>query len=453
MLRPYQTEAIDSIRQQIAGGKKRIVIVLPTGAGKTTIASEIIRLARANGKTSIFVAHRQELVYQAHERLAHFGIDAGIIMPPHKANGHAVHVASVQTLIRRQHPPADIVFIDEAHHCTSSSYKIILANYPDAWVFGLTATPYRRDGKGLGETFEELLVPITMQELIDQGYLVMPRYFGAKEDFSDIKIKMGEYDNNQLFEKIDRKILYDGVVDKFRQFGQGKALVFCVNIEHSMNTRNVFVNAGYKTEHIDCDTENWVRKNILRDFQNNKIQILVNCALFTEGYDLPDINTVILNRATKSRGLYFQMVGRALRPAQGKTHCIVIDHGNNVFEHGPVEADQEYSLNGNKKKKKEVAGEKAEQARECPACMTLLGIRTQTCPFCGYNFPINHTLLTAEFEEIKIRKVVIPKHLRKPWSQMNDEELEEYRKLKGYKSGWVWHQKKARKEKERIKYG
>ncbi|GIK23662.1 MAG: hypothetical protein BroJett005_30760 [Ignavibacteriota bacterium] len=441
----FQIKTIDLLREKISQGKKRIIIVLPTGAGKTTIASEIIRLSKSNGKKILFMAHRQELVYQAHERLAQFGIDAGIIMPPHKANGHNVHVASVQTLVRRQHPPADIVFVDETHHINSASYKRILENYKNAFVFGLTATPFRSDGKPLGEIFEDIIAPVSVQELIDQNFLVRPRYFGAKQDFSDIKIVRGDYDNKQLFEKVDKKILYDGVVEKFKQFGHGKTLVFCVNVQHSKNTCETFSNAGFAAAHLDADTDTPTRQRVLKEFAEGKWQILCNVAILTEGFNLPTINTIVLNRATKSKGLYFQIVGRGLRTAEGKENCIIIDHGNNVFEHGPVEADQDYDIHQKKKKKKSTSTVQ-DQVKECPICFSLIGKRTQICYHCGYQFPPSHKIVESEFEEIKIKKVVIPKHLRKPWSQMTDEELEEYRALKGYKKGWIWHQKQLREK-------
>lgn len=308
-LRAYQTKTITDIREKISQGKKRILVVLATGAGKTSVAAEIIRLARGKDKKSLFIAHRQELIYQAHSRFADIGMDAGIIMAGHKANGHDIHVASIQTLIRREHPPADIIFIDECHRIAGKSYATVLDNYKNSVIIGLTATPYRSDFKPLGEFFDELIAPVTMQELIDDGYLVQPRYFGAKQDFSKIKVKMGDYDNKQMFEYVDKKILYDGVVEKFKQFGHGKALVFCINIEHSKKTCEAFVSAGFKAIHLDCDTDTITRKRILKEFADGEWQILCNVALFCEGFDLPSINTIIINRATKSKGLYFQICG------------------------------------------------------------------------------------------------------------------------------------------------
>ncbi len=445
-LRDYQHRAIDLLRQEFKKGHKRVLLTVATGSGKTTIASAIAQSSLMKGKRIIFVAHRQEIIYQIHSRLAKHGIDSGIIMNGHPTEDKPVQVASVQTLIRRVHPPADVIIFDECHHIISSSWAGIAKNYN--YIIGLTATPWREDTKSLGDIFQSIVCPITMQELIDQGYLVQPRYFGAKQDFSDIKVVRGDYDNQQLFRKVDKKMLYDGVVDKFKQFGVGKALVFCINIEHSKNTINTFKLAGYKGEHIDCDTDKKERKKILDDFKAGEYDILSNCSLFTEGTDIPDVGTIILNRATKSKSLYFQMVGRGLRTVEGKKHCTVIDHGNNVYEHGIVEADIEYSLLP--KKKSRSMGEEIEpQVKECPECSSLVGVRTLVCKHCGHIFPIEEKeieLKEAEFEEIKTQRVIIPPHLRKRWTDMSDGELEEYRVLKGYKIGWKHYIRKQRNE-------
>lgn len=446
-LRPYQQNAIDTIRKKIACGKKRILLVLATGAGKTSVAAEIIRLAKEKNKKTLFIAHRQELIYQAHSRFANIGIDTGIIMAGHKTNGHDIHVASIQTLIRREHPPADIIFVDECHRIAGKSYTTALANYPDAVHIGLTATPYRSDSKPLGEFFDAIVAPVTMQELIKDGFLVQPRYFGAKQDFSKIKIKMGDYDNRQMFDYVDKKVLYDGVVEKFKQFGHGKTLVFCLNIEHSKKTCEAFMSAGYKAIHLDCDTDTSTRKRILKEFAAGEWQILINVALFCEGFDLPAINTIIINRATKAKGLFFQIVGRGLRPHGGKNGCIIIDHGNNVYEHGKVEWAQEYSLEVIKKKK-QISDTYEDPVKPCPECSSLIHPRIMICPDCGYEFPATQKIVEAEFEEIITPKIVIPARLRKRWADMSDEELEEYRVLKNYKKKWVFHQKRLRIEEE-----
>lgn len=452
-LRPYQQNAIDTIREKIAAGKKRILLVMPTGAGKTNLASEIVKLSTNKGKKSLFVAHKRKLVYQAHDRLAQFGINAGLIMPPHRLmNGHSTHVASIQTLIQREHPPADVVFLDECHHAASDSHTRVIKNYNDAIIIGLTATPFRTDGSPLMDIFEEIVAPVTMQELIDLGYLVKPRYFGAKIDLSLVGKKGHDYDKDQLFEVMDKKFLYDGVIEKFKEFGRGKTIVFCINIAHSIKTTSALVAAGYKAVHVDCNTSNEERKKIDSEFAAGKIQFLVNCGIYGEGYDCPDIDTVVLNMATKSLEKYMQIIGRGLRPTPGKTDCIVIDHGNNVRDHLPVEWEREVDCT-KKRKNSSIEAEKEEQLKECTKCKSLVKIQAKICQHCGYMFSEKELeLVDAKFEELnfdKIKpKIVIPAHLCKRWIEMNDDELEEYRALKGYRKGWVFHQKRLRIEEE-----
>lgn len=445
-LREYQERSIAELRQCFKKGKKRVVVVLPTGSGKTSVAAGIAYNAKAYNKKIIFLAHRQELVYQAHTRFAQWGINAGIIMPPHKNYGHTVNIASIQTLIRREHYDADIVFVDECHHVNSKSYMTILKRYPNAYVIGLTATPFRTDGKPLGDIFHDIITPINTKELIDLKYLVPPKYYGHKKDFRYIKTKMGEYDNKELFDAFDKSQLYGEVVSEFKRLGTGKAIVFNVNIVHSSKTCEAFRNAGYSAAHLDHETKDDERKQILSDFASGKYQILCNVSLFTEGYDLPDINTVILNRATKSKCLFMQMIGRGLRPAEGKENCIVIDHGGNVYEHGMVEDDIVYDIFKKKSKaKKQTPDEIRDNAKQCPACMTLVSIRCVKCPHCEYEFPLPEPVET-ELEEIKTTKIIIPPHLRKRWSEMTDKELTEFAEIKNYKKGWIWHQKKIRND-------
>lgn len=448
MLRLYQNEVIDQVRDRLGKGIKRLIIALPTGSGKTTIASEIIKRSKEKGKRSLFLAHRQELVYQAVARLDCWGINAGVIMNHHKWTGNAVHVASIQTLYRRDLPPADLIIVDEAHHSCSPTLKRVLDSYPDAIVLGLTATPYRMDGRPLGDIYEDIIAPISVQALIDQKYLVRPRYYGAKQDLSGVKVRLGDYDSKELFVRADKKVLYDGVVDKFRQFGKGKALVFCINIEHSRKTLQTFLDAGYKAAHLDCDTSDDERKAVLDKFRSGELDILTNVAILTEGYDLPSITTIILNRATKSKCLYTQMVGRGLRPYDDKDACIVIDHGNNVYEHGFVEWEETFDIH---KRKEEKNGKDLKGAlmpvKECPACFRLVHAKSLRCFFCAHEFPQEELETTnAEFDEIRIKNP-LPRHLKKRWSDMTDDELRQIQQIRGYKPGWIFYQKKLRESK------
>src|SRR5574343_10717 len=449
--REYQTLAYQMVFGSWGGGHKKPLLVMPTGSGKTSTAALIIEKFIKEKKKVLFIAHRRELVEQAYTRFAVHGMDAGLILPGYYPNGHNLIVASVQTLIRREVPDVDLIVVDESHHSMSKTFLRVIDEHvaKGEKILGLTATPYRLDGKPLGFIFDDLIIPTTIQNLIDDGYLVSPRYFGAqRDDLEDVKKVAGEYDTKEMFKRYNKKTLYDNIIDQYVNFGGGRALVFCLNIEHSMLTRDAFKEAGFAAAHIDGDTGVEERMSTLRAFRAGRVEIVCNCNLFTEGFDLPAIDTIILNRTTASLCLYTQMVGRALRPSEGKEHGIIIDMGNNVRNHGFVEDGGEYELHQKMKKK----GEGLYPIKTCPKCFSIVPAGCLACPICKHVFPVKEMeRVSAPFQEITndqtLRKKKLPPHLRKRWSMMTREELEEVASLRGYKKGWVYMQLR---QKERM---
>ncbi|MGI4875263.1 MAG: DEAD/DEAH box helicase family protein [Janthinobacterium lividum] len=456
-LRDYQHQVLEGVHAEIRNGHRRILVVVPTGGGKTTIGGAIIHGATQKQNRVLWLAHRKELVEQAHERISSprvgFGIPAGVMMAgvePRRA--HAVQVASLATLLRRELPAARIVVVDEAHHSVSPSFLALLDQYPDAVVIGLTATPYRLDGRGLGDVYTALVSPVSIADLQAAGYLTPVRYYGTKKDLElkDVKTTGGDYNTAALFDKFNKRELYDGVVSNYQKFAPAsRAIVFNVNVEHSLNVCAAFRAAGIAAYHVDGETPRREREAILASFKAGEFEVLCNVNILTEGFDLPAIETVILNRATKSKSLYLQMVGRGLRPALGKHHCTVIDQGGNVRHFGPVEMPEEHSL---AKTKEKPGGAGAAPMKFCPGCEALLLIGVKVCPDCGEQFgeEAGAGLAVEEFMEltpflpksvlVKSTKNPVPEHLKKNWLDMSEGELAEYAAIQGYKPGWVHYQ-------------
>ena len=464
-LRDYQHTAIAEVRAALAQPEKSVVLVLPTGAGKTTVAAEMTRLMVAKGKRVWFCAHLFELVSQARARMELFGLSVGCIAAGwdyHPAR--PVQACMVQTLARRiatlpAHQLPDFIFFDEGHHTAAGTYQKVIEACPTAYRIGLTATPFRLDGKGLRDYYAHLVAPITAAELVARGYLVPARYYATEADLEGISNRGGDYAADELFKRFNKRTLYRGVVINYLNFAGGrKAIVFNINVEHSLQTCQAFLDEGIACAHLDGTTPAAQRAKILAEFAAGKWQVLCNVALFTEGFDLPDLGAVILNRATQSKSLYLQMVGRGLRPSAGKANCIVIDHGENVKTHGFFDDDIEHSLDAPAKKKKKVgAALDVSPIKFCPACDLISKAQARTCEECGYSWPESfEKAKEADFMEITRTTAVIggltvstvrgtkfkalPPHLdgvsEYDWTEADWVQVG---RLSGYKPGWQKH--------------
>ncbi|MBM3545274.1 MAG: DEAD/DEAH box helicase, partial [Alphaproteobacteria bacterium] len=277
-LRPYQEAVIAESDKH-----RRPLIVAPTGGGKTVIASEIIR--RDPDQHVLFIAHRRELVFHAAKHLAEYGVHAGLILagkPMRMMRG--VQVASVQTLharfvrSRRDLPPADLIIVDEAHHIPARSYRQILDGFPDARIIGMTATPCRRDGRGLGSIFDALVECPQIAELIRDDYLVKTRVFApAAPDLKGIRVRQGDYAENELSERMDRPKLVGDVVTHWHRLAERrKTVVFATSVAHSIHLRDEFIKSGVRAEHIDGSTPKDDRDAILKRLADGELELVTN---------------------------------------------------------------------------------------------------------------------------------------------------------------------------------
>jgi superfamily II DNA or RNA helicase len=383
-----------AIRQRL---KARVLLVAPTGSGKTVIASAIVHAGAAKGRRVLFLAHRRELVMQAHAKLWSYGIDAGVIQAGFEPRlEQPVQVGSIQTLwarafrgSRMDPPPADLVIVDEAHRARAHTYTKILANYPDAVVLGLTATPCRGDGRGLGNAFDVMVECPPVQELIEAGFLVPTRvYAPSTPDLTGVRVARGDYVESELAERMDKAQLVGDIVGHWHRLAdRRKTVVFATGVAHSIHIRDEFLRAGVLAEHIDGKTPTAERDAILARLSRGEIDVVCNCAVLCEGWDQPDVSCIALARPTKSMGLYRQMVGRVLRPSPGKDHALVLDHSGAVFQHGFVEEPVVWTLDQDKRAVNPEQKARAENQKPalttCPECRA---IRTtgQPCQACGW---------------------------------------------------------------------
>jgi DNA repair protein RadD len=337
-----------------------VALVAPTGAGKAVIIAAIVHKAIAERKRVLVLAHTREIIKQTSRKLFEYGVEHGIIAAGLVAHpGERVQVASIQTLwsraVRRERMPlpvADIVIIDEAHHCPALTYRKIIKSYPNAMLLGATATPCRGDGRGLGSIFETIVETPQVEDLIALGHLVPTRVYAPSElpELHDVKVRAGDYVAAQLADRMDRGNLVGDIVTHWHRYGEGRTTVcFAVSVPHSLHIRDEFLRAGIRGEHVDGSTPKSDRDAALKRLDSGETQVITNCGVLVEGWDLPAVSCCILARPTRQMGLYRQMVGRVLRPAPGKVDAVVLDHSGAVFRHGFIEDHVKWTLDPDKR--------------------------------------------------------------------------------------------------------
>jgi len=435
-LRDYQRRAVDDV---IAKLDRRPILVSPTGSGKTTMATEIVERL---GVPTLWMAHRKELIDQAAERLEAHGLTTGTIMSGYKPNPQAqVQVASIQTLARREKPPAGLVIVDEAHHAAADSYQNVLDAYPDAHVVGLTATPFRLDGRGLGELFGELVVAAWPDELCDSGVLHKPHVWASKApDLRGVRVVAGDYSLGALAKRSNTAELNADIVETWKKRAIGKRTVaFAVDIAHSQAITQAFRDAGVPAEHLDGSTLRPERDAVLDRLRRGDTQVVSNCMVLTEGWDLPALECAVVARPTASLNLHLQMIGRVMRACDGKGGAIVLDHAGNHHVHGLVTRRLNYTLSDEKVGFSEPLG-----LRRCGNCGLLFETSEPCCPECGWvpvptgagerHRPAIHGAgELAEFDDTSFE------YRRQVWIQ-----IESQRMASGYRPGWSYYRFKDR---------
>lgn len=442
-LRPYQKLAVEMAWEALKAGE-RPVVVIPTGGGKTHVGCEIVRRVIENGRRVLWLAHRKELIDQAAARIRRFGIEPGVIMADCvEDRERRVQVASVQTLVRRNAWPADLVIVDEAHHITSKTYERILDAMPGVPLVGLTATPRRLDGKGLKRFFDRIVAPVSVSDLLAMAppMLCMPDMWAPTQpDLSAAKLARGDFQAEDINRVMRQRHIVGDIVRHYRKVADGcTGIVFACGVEHSREIVAEFVADGITAEHLDGDTPKEERERILCELRDGTVQIVSNVMVLTEGWDLPDLEVVIIARPTASETLHQQMVGRVMRPKAPDRRCILIDHTGNLGRHGSPDTPQDHDLEDRPAAK--VGLGSSSKVRVCPRCWAALPTATRRCR-CGHVW----TGIEVEVHGGELQQIPTKKRAAEALKQRKAEKfcqlLEEAMKC-GYETGWAAHRFRA----------
>ena len=443
-LRPYQQQAIASVRIAVRQ-YNRVLLVMPTGSGKTVVFSEITRMASERKNVVLILVHRRELINQASDKLSKAGVDHGIIAAGFPTKQSLVQVASVQTLVRRLdtlHFKPRVIIIDEAHHAVAGSWEKIISHWDNAKIIGVTATPSRLDGRGLSSHFEALVEGPSVEQLVKHGYLSPHKVFAPPvlADLSSVKTRGGDYANDQLSEAMDRPSITGDAVHHYRLLADGlPAIAFCCNIKHATSVCESFKAAGYRARLVTGSMSAEERDDAISGLADGRTQVLCSVDVVSEGTDVPAVSAAILLRPTQSEALYLQQVGRILRPQPGKI-AIVLDHVGSTLKHGFVDDLRAWSLDAKPKRKR--SDEPAPSVRQCPKCFAAFKPQPE-CPCCGHVFPVKPkrqlTQREGHLRELRREDAIERRKKRQEVGKARTlPELLALAAKKGYKPGWAY---------------
>lgn len=380
LLRDYQTSLAKRAARALEKSKS-VVVQLETGAGKTHIAAKMCRAWHRQGKHVWFIAHRREILSQAQRIFEEAGIPHG--------SGKSIEFRMIASAVRasKQDMAPDVLIFDECHHAPAKTWAGVVASSPKALRLGLTATPGRLDGAPLGDYFAEMVQGPSPKELRDAGHLARYRYFApVVPDLSHVKVRKEEYDRAAITEIMAGPSIVGDVVEHYQRHAAGKrAILFAVSVDASRDMAERFNRAGVPALHIDADTPDDERAAAIAAVRRGRVKVLCNVELFTEGFDLPAIDAVILLRPTRSLALFRQMLGRGARPS-GRTKTIILDHAALVAEHGLPDEEYAWTLDGKPPRRKiEIEGGARTRMRRCPEC-NAVHVWAAACEECGHEY-------------------------------------------------------------------
>ncbi|HEP1404254.1 TPA: DEAD/DEAH box helicase [Streptococcus pyogenes] len=399
--------------------------------------AHIARSATDKGNRVLFFSHRKEINEQVERTFAANGVNSNLLT-----------IGGVQSLVRKLDSLSqpEVILIDEAHHSKAKSYLKIIDHFKSAYVLMFTGTPVRLNGDGFDDIVDDLVAGKSVKWLQEHGNIANFKYYAPSMiDNSALKKRGGEFTKDSVNQSM-KSVIYGDVIKHYEKLAKGKqAIVYTHSVEASHLVSDTFNQAGYQSQSVSGKTSKSEREEAMQAFRDGKLRILVNCELFTEGIDLPNVDVCIMLRPTQSLSLYLQFAMRPLNPRDGKI-AIIIDHVGNVERFGLPNMDREWRLDGKTKQKQSTKiGEPT--TRVCDDCYATYWSDTRICPECGHE----NELTKREIEEIKeaeLQEISEQKQLKlknrvstyqSPDLCRTMDELTEYRKQHGYKPGWQYH--------------
>jgi len=400
ILRPYQEVAVDDASTALDKHKNTIVVA-PTGAGKTIMLSALVGKRHKTGNKVLILQHRDELVGQNKDKFKRVNptISTSIVDGSQKDWSGDTIFSMVQTLSRESNlnniNHFDMVVVDESHHVVADTYLRILDRVREAnnsvEIVGFTATPNRGDKKGLKKVFNNCAHQIEISTLIREGFLVPPKTYvvdvGVQKDLENVRKTITDFDMSEVERIMNKRAINEKIVEEWQtKAGERKTIVFCSTVVHAQDVCDEFRRFGVRTEIVVGDTPSEERKQILHDLEHGDVQVVVNVAVLTEGFDAPPVSCIILTRPCSYKSTMVQMIGRGLRtinqeeyPGLIKKDCIVLDFGTSVLTHGSL--DEGVDLEGTPPSRSGEAPNKV-----CPECQCEVPLSSRECPICGYEF-------------------------------------------------------------------
>lgn len=457
-LRDYQQAGVDRLRAAYAEGARAPLFVLPTGGGKTVTFAYVTAQSLARGRRALILVHRQELLRQSSETLAGLGVTHGLIAAGEGLSLRmGAQVASVQTLVRRFDRldaagwAPDLIIIDEAHHANAGSWRKVLDHWPEARVLGVTATPIRQDGRGLGDVFDALVEGPQIADLIARGYLAPPEVYAPPvvADLTGLRSRMGDFVQGEAADRMDRPTVTGDAVSHYSRICPGvPAIAFCVSVAHAEHVAEQFRASGWRAASLDGSMPDLDRRQRIRDLAEGRLQVLTSCDIISEGTDIPVVGAAIGLRPTQSTGLYLQQVGRALRLYPGKTSAVILDHVGNVQRHGLPDEPREWSLEGTAKRKRD-RDEGPPPPVTCETCYRQIPRPLpDCCPGCGTSLKSTKDRMQAlQQAEGELRRLTAEDRDRLSLARRAEQgraetlqDLIELGRARGYPNpqGWAW---------------